>query len=265
MCLIVLAWKTHRRYPLVLATNRDELHARPSTSLGYWRDKPDVLGGRDVEKGGTWLATNTDGRWAAVTNFRDGDPVSAPSRSRGHLVKSFVGSDLPAERYAASIEQSLPEYAGCNLLIGGSEGLFYASNRHESAPSSRIQTVAPGIHGLSNHLLDTPWPKVERCKQHMETLLDSEGEAITHSLFELLADRSLANDSELPSTGVSLEREHALSAPLIVADSYGTRASTVLLMDNEGTIEMHERVFGANGAESGRCSFSFSRRAAVIS
>ena len=257
MCLIVLAWKAHPRYPLVLATNRDELHERHSAPLDYWEDRTNVLGGRDMEKGGSWLATNVDGRWAAVTNYRDGSPSSAPAPSRGHLVSDYVSSDQRVAAYAADVEESLSEYSGCNLLISGPEGLFYASNRHESGPRSRIETVTPGIHGLSNHLLDTPWPKVERCKQHMETLLDSDDEAITRSLFELLADRSIAHDSDLPSTGVSLERERVLSAPFIVADTYGTRASTVLLIDNQGAAQMHERGFDADGAEIGQRSFSF--------
>ena len=120
------------------------------------------------KKAGSWLATNVDGRWAAVTNYRDGSPSSAPAPSRGHLVRDYVVSDQPATAYAADVEESLSEYSGCNLLISGAEELFYASNRHESGPRSRIESVAPGIHGLSNHLLNTPWPKVEHCKQHME-------------------------------------------------------------------------------------------------
>jgi len=257
MCLIVLAWKTHPRYPLVLATNRDEFHERHSAPLDYWEGMTSVLGGRDMEKGGSWLAANVDGRWAAVTNYRDGSPSSASAPSRGHLVRNYVASDQAAAAYAANVEESLSEYPGCNLLIAGAEGLFYASNRHESGPRSRIETVTPGIHGLSNHLLDTPWPKVEHCKQRMQTLLDSDGEAITRSLFELLSDRSIADDPDLPSTGVSVERERVLSAPFIVADTYGTRASTVLLIDNQGTVQMHERGFGADGAEIGQRSFSF--------
>jgi len=257
MCLIVLAWKTHPRYPLILATNRDELHARRSTPLQYWEDTTDVLGGRDIEKGGSWLAANVDGRWAAVTNFRDSSLPAASSRSRGHLVSNFVTSKLPAKRYAASVETSLADYPGCNLLIAGSDELYYASNRYQSEPHSRTQIVAPGIHGLSNHLLNTPWPKVERCKQHMRTLLDADAEIITQSLFELLADRAIAADTDLPSTGVSFERERMLSAAFIVADGYGTRASTVLLIDDQGTARMHERAFGAGGTEIGQRSYSF--------
>jgi uncharacterized protein with NRDE domain len=261
MCLIVLAWKIHPRYPLILATNRDEFYERSSAPLDYWEGTTNVLGGRDIEKGGSWLATNVDGRWAAVTNFRDGNLSSPPSLSRGHLVKNFVASNQSAKRYAANVEESLSEYPGCNLLFAGADELFYASNRHESEPRSRMEKVTPGIHGLSNHLLNTPWPKVERCKQHMGRLLDSDGDTITRSLIDLLADRSVADDADLPSTGVSFERERMLSAPFIVAESYGTRASTVLLIDAEGAVQMHERRFGAGGCEIGQRSFSFNTSA----
>lgn len=257
MCLIVLAWKAHPRYPLILATNRDEFHERRSAPLGYWEGTTNVIGGRDIEKGGSWLAANVDGRWAAVTNFRDGIPSLQHSLSRGHLVKNYVSSDQTAKTYAANVEESLSEYPGCNLLIAGAGELFYASNRHESEPRSRMENVEPGIHGLSNHLLNTPWPKVERCKKHMGTLLDQDGDAITRSMFELLADRSVADDTDLPSTGVSLERERVLSAPFIVADNYGTRASTVLLIDDQGRVQMHERAFDAGGTEIGQRNFSF--------
>jgi uncharacterized protein with NRDE domain len=257
MCLIVFAWKAHPRYPLVLATNRDEFHERPSAPLNYWEDMPDVLGGRDIEKGGSWLAINIDGRWAAVTNFRDGRPPLLLSRSRGHLVKDYVASNQKAGNYASTINDSISDYPGCNLLFGGRGTLYYASNRYESDPRSRIEQVSPGVHSLSNHLLDTPWPKVERCKRHMQTLLEADGDTITQSLFELLSDRTLAGDPDLPSTGISLDWERVLSAPFIVAGKYGTRASTVVLVDKDGTVQMHERGFGAGGDEIGHHSYSF--------
>jgi len=253
MCLIALAWKAHPYYPLILATNRDEFHERPTTLLDYWNDIPDVLGGRDSEKGGTWLATNVDARWAAVTNFRDGIQPSSPSRSRGHLVSDYVSSNLEPNDYAATIETSISDYPGCNLLIGGSDDLYYASNRCDAGPRINIQPVSPGVHSLSNHLLDTPWPKVERCKQHMQSLLAADSDTMTESLFELLADRTLADDQDLPSTGVSADRERMLSAPFIVAENYGTRASTVLLMDKKGKVQMHERAFGVGGGGERRC------------
>lgn len=260
MCLIALAWKAHPHYPLMLATNRDEVHGRRSEPLGYWADTPDVLGGRDIEKGGSWLAANTDGRWAAVTNFRDGKAPPSPAPSRGHLIKDYVVSKQTAKSYAATIEQAIVNYPGCNVLIAEPDALYYSSNRYPSEPHARTEQVTPGIHALSNHLLDTPWPKVERCRQRMQTLLDADGDRITRSLFELLADRTPADDADLPSTGISLDWERVLSAPFIVAGEYGTRASTVILMDKDGTVQMHERGFGADGAEIGHRSFTFNWR-----
>ena len=258
MCLIVFAWKAHPRYPLILATNRDEYHERPSAPLSYWDDAPEVLGGRDIEKGGSWLAANVDGRWAAVTNFRDGHPSAAPTLSRGDLVRNYVSSRQMAANYATTLEGSIPNYPGCNLLFAEPDALYYASNRHGSSNRrSRIETVSTGVHSLSNHLLDTPWPKVERSKHRMQSLLEANGDTITQNLFDFLSDRTEAVDADLPSTGIPADWERTLSAPFIVAGKYGTRASTVVLMDNEGVVQMHEREFSVGGIEIGRRSFSF--------
>ncbi len=252
MCLIVLAWKVHPRYSLVLATNRDEFLDRPTALLDYWSERPDVLGGRDMEKGGSWLATNVDGRWAAVTNFRDGSAASPSPLSRGHLVAGYVTSPASASTYAAKISQPLTDYPGCNLLFGDAQSLYYASNRHRTGAATQVSSLRPGIYGLSNHLLDTPWPKVERCKANMRELLDAGETGLDEGLFELLADRTLAADEALPATGISFDRERMLSSPFIVSEGYGTRASTVLLADNNGKVTIQERSFGIGGAELAR-------------
>jgi uncharacterized protein with NRDE domain len=257
MCLIVFAWRAHPRYRLVLAANRDEYLDRPSAPLDYWDAKPDVLGGRDIEKGGSWLATNIDGRWAAVTNFRDGRPMAPSPLSRGHLVSNYVASDGSAMDYAANLARPLTRYPGCNLLIGDTRSLFYASNRHERRADATVAALSPGIHGLSNHLLNTPWPKVERSKQTMRELVKANSIHLADALFQLLSDRTEASDDELPETGISSDRERMLSAPFIVSDGYGTRASTVLLMDNDGTVVMQERCFGAGGIELARRTVTF--------
>jgi len=259
MCLIVFAWKAHPAYSLVLAANRDEFFDRPSTPLDYWDDMPGVLGGRDLQKGGSWLAANVDGRWAAVTNFRDGRAASPSSLSRGQLVLNYVASGEQAEDYALNVMRPLTDYPGCNLLIGDADSLFFVSNRNQTHSRETAAAVAPGFHGLSNHLLDTPWPKVQRCKRTMQRLLDSDSSALGDRLFELLADRTPADDDELPSTGVPHEWERTLSAPFIVADGYGTRASTVVLMDHDGTVAVHERSFGAGGIEIARRVVTFKR------
>lgn len=260
MCLIVVAWKAHPRYSLVLAANRDEFLDRPSSPLHYWEDNPDVLGGRDVEKGGSWLAANLDGRWAAVTNFRDGAPLVPSSLSRGHLVAGFVTSQASAPAYASEISQPLSEYPGCNLFFGDAQSLFYASNRHRQGAATQVISLTPGIYGLSNHLLDTPWPKVERCKASMRELVAVDEAELADGLFELLADRTLAADDALPATGVSIDRERMLSSAFIVSEGYGTRASTVLLADHQGTVSMQERSFGIGGTELLRREKTFHTR-----
>lgn len=258
MCLIVFAWKAHRVYPLVLAANRDEYFSRPSLPLGYWDDMPDVLGGRDIEKGGSWFATHADGRWAAVTNFREGTAPAPSNLSRGHLVMNYVASDERAQDYVRQISGPLVDYPGCNLLVGDNDALFFLSNRSQGLHRTEAQLVPAGVHGLSNHSLDTPWPKVERTKLALEQLLVSDQKQLSEELFSLLADRGQANEDALPSTGVPLEWERKLSAPFIVSDNYGTRASTVVLVDNQGNVSVEERSFGRGGSELSRCAFSFS-------
>lgn len=259
MCLIVFAWKAHPVFPLVLAANRDEYFNRPSLPLAYWDDLPDVLGGRDIEKGGSWLATHTDGRWAAVTNFREGASPAASVLSRGHLVKNYVASGERARDYVSQVTGPLADYPGCNLLVGDNDALFFVSNRVHGLHRAEVQLVSEGVHGLSNHSLDTPWPKVARSKQILQQALAFDEKALVEELFNLLADRKPANEDALPSTGVPLEWERRLSAPFIVSENYGTRASTVVLMDIAGNVSVRERSFGSGGTELTRRAFTFNR------
>ncbi len=259
MCLIVFAWNAHPAYELVLVANRDEYLDRPSQPLAFWCDRPNVLGGRDTEKGGSWFATNIDGRWAAVTNYRDGDPASPSNLSRGHLVSDYVASRERARDYARRVIEPLGEYPSCNLLVGDRGSLYFVSNRWQARRSTGAERVSPGVHGLSNHLLDTPWPKVQRIKRAMGDLMQAKRDLDEDQLFGLLADRTLAEDHELPSTGVPHEWERILSAPFIVADGYGTRASTVVLVAKEGTVRVCERSFGGGGTELDRRAVEFKR------
>lgn len=258
MCLILFAWKVHPRYRLVLAGNRDEFLDRPTAQMDYWDDLRQVVGGRDVEKGGSWLAADINGRWSAVTNFRDGGRAVSKNLSRGHLISDYLASDHSARSYAQQISTKLARYPGCNLLIGEPGALYFSSNRFDMTVKTRAEQVMSGIHGLSNHSLDTPWPKVERCKRHMDQLMQLHGNALVDGLFEMLSDRTEASDAELPSTGVSHHRERALSAPFIVAGDYGTRASTVMLMGYDGNLHLYEQSFGAAGARTGKRSYSLS-------
>jgi uncharacterized protein with NRDE domain len=251
MCLILFAERAEPRYRLVLAANRDEFLDRPSAEAGFWPDAQHVLGGRDLDKGGTWLGVTAGGRWAAVTNYREGVRPEPGVRSRGLLTRDFLLGSAGAEGYAAQVAARAGQYAGFNLLVGDASAVFYLSNRPLLA-----QRVPPGIHGLSNHLLDTTWPKVVRGRTGMADLLGTgEEERLVSGLLALLADREQAPDGELPVTGVALDWERRLSASFVVSRGYGTRASTVLLVRGDGSIRFEECTFGAGGAEADRKSF----------
>ncbi len=243
MCLILFAYRAHPRYALILAANRDENYARPTLAAGFWSDHPQVYGGRDLECGGTWLGVTRNGRFSAITNFRDGYAQKTSTRSRGTLVAQFLCGTEPSATYIGEIAQSAAHFNGFNLLVGDLESMHYFSNR-----GHRAAAVEPGIHGLSNHLLDTPWPKVTRGKETLARLLEADENTIVDDLFDLLADRLIAPDHTLPDTGVGLHRERTLSPAFIVSPSYGTRSSTVVLIGYDGEVFFSERSFGPLGA-----------------
>jgi uncharacterized protein with NRDE domain len=236
MCLILFAWHSHPDYPLILAGNRDEFYARPTAPAGFWDDHPQILAGRDLEQGGTWLGIHRSGRLAAVTNYRDGRAARRGTRSRGELVSGFLTSDLASEEYLQQVHRQRTAYDGFNLLIGTPDGLFSYSSRSE-----QLTEVEPGVHGLSNHLLDSPWPKVERGKAALRELRDSNPEALIERLLAVLADRAPAPDHALPDTGIDLVRERVLSPAFIATPNYGTRCSTILLLDTTGQVSFTER------------------------
>ena len=244
MCLILLAWKSHRRFPLVVAANRDEFFARPAASAWFWNDAPDVFGGRDLEAGGTWLGITRHGRFAALTNYRDPQRQVAGKRTRGDLVAGFLrGTASPAD-YAAGVTQCGGDYNGFNLLIADRNELRYLSNVDGAS-----RPLEPGIYGLSNHLLDTPWPKVARARTALSATLDASPD--TAPLFSMLRDEAIAADEHLPRTGVSLEWERLLSAAFVRSPGYGTRNSTVVTFGADGFADFEERSFGPGGAPSG--------------
>ena len=241
MCLLVFAWQTHPEHALIFAGNRDERHARASAAAGLWREAPQVLGGRDLEAGGTWLGVTLGGRFAVVTNYRDGlDPPKAP-RSRGTLAAEFLASDMGAADYLEGVRAHAAEYGAFSLLVGDRCELHYFSNR-----GGRGGPVAPGVHGLSNHLLDTPWPKVQLSKARLAALLEQETPS-SGALFRLMADRSEAPASELPDTGIGPELERRVSAPFVVNPVYGTRCSSVLRLPHGGGLHFAERRFTPAG------------------
>ena len=245
MCLIVIAWKARDDLPLVVAANRDEWRDRPAEPARWWSHHPQILAGRDLKAGGTWMGVTRAGRFAAVTNFRDPSDRRSTARSRGELVTQFLLSGEPPAAFLAALSSRAGEYNGFNLIVGDGRSLWYFGSR-EGDP----RAIAPGVHGLSNHLLDEPWPKVVRGRMAMEAALRDRDPA--PRLFAMLADGEGAPDHALPGTGVGIAWERRLAAPLITGADYGTRASTVLTISATDDIFFEERTLADDGSVAGR-------------
>jgi uncharacterized protein with NRDE domain len=244
VCLILFAHRAHPEYRLVVAANRDEWFRRPTAPAAFWPDAPHVLAGRDLEAKGTWLGVTRTGRFAALTNFRDAESRRTDLPSRGVLVSDFLTSDVAPEAYLRSLRAGAGRYNGFSLLVADAGSMHYFSNRE-----SEVRELPAGIYGLSNHLLDAPWPKVRTGKARLSAQLD--GSMSAERLLEILDDTHEAPDAELPRTGVSMDWERQLSPLRIRAGEYGTRSSTVLLVSTEGEVSYLERSFDPFGAESG--------------
>jgi uncharacterized protein with NRDE domain len=240
MCLLAFAWKAHPDFPLILAGNRDERHARASAAAGFWPDASEVLAGRDLEAGGTWLGVTTAGRCAVVTNYREGLNPPKARRSRGALPSEFLLGTMSAADHMRSVQDHASEYGAFSLVCGDRDSLWYFSNR-DGEPAA----IAHGIHALSNHLLDTPWPKVEIAKTRLKATLDS-GTLSDAALFQLLADRSPAQ-SGLPDTGIGPELERRVSVAFVQDPVYGTRCSSIVMLHKDGSLHFAERRFDAAG------------------
>ena len=246
MCLLILAWRDQPGSRLMLLGNRDELHARPSAAADWWQDTPAVLGGRDLEAGGSWLGVTRSGRFAVVTNVREA-PGPVPSdaaagaalRSRGALVREVLIGTLAPAAFARTATQEGAHYAGFNLICGDHSAAWYASNR------AAARALASGVHALSNATLDQSWPKVERLRQGFDHARATSDDA----LLELLRDRTPAPDAELPDTGIGRERERLLSSAFVASPSYGTRASYLLVLEERGAARFIERNFDANARQ----------------
>jgi uncharacterized protein with NRDE domain len=237
MCLIFLSLNNHPTYKLIIAANRDEFYQRKTAAAEYWSDYPDILGGRDLEASGTWMAMNKNGRVAMVTNYRDLKNLKQTAPSRGALVSEFLLTDVSAQQYLKAIEPKADAYNGFNLLVGNVNELYYLSNYKNG-----IEKLSKGIHGLSNALLNTPWPKVEQGKAHFASLINKP-EVDPEILFTMLYNEERAPDNLLPDTGVGIERERMLSSMFIKSPNYGTRCSTVMLVRHDNHVKYHERVY----------------------
>jgi len=254
MCLIAVAWQSHPRYRLALIANRDELHARPASPAGPDPQRADVYGGRDLQMGGSWLLASTRGRLAVVTNVRAGLSVEPMPRSRGALVHDFVHGDAGGEQFLSMLADTAMEYGRFNLLVWDGQSLRFAGNH----PHYTTHSVAPGLHAMSNGAFDAAWPKSGRAMQSLDAWLrrSEKGTATDVApadvapLFEALADTTPAPDAELPDTGVGLDMERALSPPFVRSARYGTRCSSVVMID-EDDITFVERRFGPEGVPLG--------------
>jgi uncharacterized protein with NRDE domain len=251
MCLIFIALKNHPRYKLIIAANRDEFYERKTAPADFWNDHPEILGGRDLQASGTWLGVTKSGRIAMVTNFRDPKNISPKAPSRGKLVTDFLLDSISGEIYLQKLEGHAKKYNGFSLIAGTVDALYYLSNYKEG-----VIILNSGLFGLSNHLLETPWPKVEKGKTGIQLLLKAPS-VKADDLFDVLLDEGISADEKLPDTGVGLALERSLSAAFIKTPGYGTRSSTVVMVDYANQVSFTERVFDpATGRFSGQ-TFQF--------
>ncbi|MDL2328356.1 NRDE family protein [Desulfosarcina sp. OttesenSCG-928-A07] len=249
MCLILFAWHHHPQWPLIVIANRDEFYARPTEKAHFWDDPPDLLAGRDLEAGGTWMGLRKQGlRFAVLTNYRDGQGVRPENASRGNIVREYLESDVSPPVFLEHLIKNRENYNPFNLICGKGGELFFFSSTQDG-----YEKISPGIHGLSNHVLDTPWPKVRRGCRLLEEALEKEISEKT--LLSVLQDKHPPEDRELPDTGVGYEMERALSPIFIQFPGYGTRCSTLFLCDPSfspnGKVSYTEVSWNEKGEKSG--------------
>jgi uncharacterized protein with NRDE domain len=250
MCLIIVAWQTHPQYPCIIAANRDEFFSRATEAAHWWGSGQPILGGRDLAAGGTWLGIARSGRFAALTNYRTPQQKRADAPSRGMLVSDMLQSVGSVEKDLAHLRTVGSNYNGFNMLVSDGKRLGV----YESVSGSGV-ILGPGVYGLSNHLLDTPWPKVQKAKSQLQAALNGMDDPA--SALKILRDDRPAPDAELPRTGVSLEWERLLSSAFVRGDDYGTRSSTVIRIDSDGTAFFDEWSWDPSGSQSDRRSFQF--------
>ncbi len=242
MCLILFAYRSHPGYKLIFAANRDEYYDRPTAPAGWWEQAPFLLAGKDLKAGGTWMGITKKGKIAALTNYRGPEHPHPDALSRGTLVSDYLLSDTPAGEYLETLRAKENKYNGFNLILGDIDHLYYYSNRENQ---NRRNPLEPGLYGLSNGHLNSPWPKVVKGKQVLEQQVLKVPEVSLEILFSILGDTALAPDEQLPDTGVGIAVERVLS-PIFIkvpGHGYGTRSSTVLLVDHDNRVTFVERSF----------------------
>ena len=250
MCLILVAWRVHPKFPCVVAANRDEYFGRPTAEADWWEDPPSILAGRDLQAGGTWLGVTRSGRFAALTNYRDPAVVRPDAPSRGKLVSGFLDHDAPTAEGLKEIAQRGAQCNPFNVLCSDGQNLgVYES----TTGTGRI--LGPGVYALSNHLLDTPWPKVTQAKSRLAEALDDLPQSA--AMLDLLRDTEPAVDEDLPRTGVSMELERMLSSAFVRGEDYGTRCSTIVTAETGGATTFAEWSWDSSGALAGMTRYHF--------
>ena len=254
MCLIAFAWKAHPDFSLVVAANRDEWYDRPAAPAAWWNDYPQILAGRDFKAGGTWLGVSRSGRFAALTNFRDPSDRKTDAPSRGQLAVDFLAATMSARDYLLQLRENAQRFQGFNMLVGDGPTLYFFGSR-----DGEILAVPPGVHALSNHTLNEPWPKVVKAKSALEAALHVKmpEEARKMAIYDFLSNDVKAPDETLPDTGIGQEWERALSPAMIVTDKYGTRCSTALTISSGGDVDFEERSRDENGKVTGIAAYHF--------
>ncbi len=246
MCLITFAYKVHPQYRLILASNRDEFYSRPTRKAQHWFQEgfPNLIAGKDLEAGGTWMGVSENARWAALTNYRDPNWQVLDPPSRGNIVLNYLKNPSSLSGFINQLDEDASRYSGYNVLLGAADGLYHYSNYDQ-----KTTLIKPGIHGVSNALLDTPWPKLDKAKFDLERIIRKIGPLNKNDLFDMLKNPVQAPDENLPDTGIPYEWEKAVSSIFIKTEKYGTRCSTVLLISNDGEVELTERRFTPDSDE----------------
>ena len=237
MCLIIFSFRQNSKYPLIIAANRDEFFKRETKTLDLWEKNPDIIAGKDLQSGGTWMGINKKTKqFAAITNYRDPSNFKENAKSRGIIVSSFLENKINPDDFIKSLQPEKDNYNGFNLIAGNKDEIYYYSNI-----SNHPEKLEPGIHGLSNHFLNTDWPKVKKSKQELEKAFNSED--IIEESIKALVDDNIFPDKELPETGMGLEWERLLSPVFVKSEIYGTRASSVLIFDKNNKINFRENAW----------------------
>ncbi|WP_077324500.1 NRDE family protein [Virgibacillus siamensis] len=238
MCLITFQFQNHSKYKLIVAANRDEFYQRPTMDAHFWEDDPEILAGRDLTAMGTWLGITKQGRFAALTNYRDPEQTTAGKKSRGNIIRNYLSNQAKTTEYLKELQNEQHNFVGYNVIAGTPDELYYYSNIQ-----NEIRKIPAGIHGLSNDFLDTPWPKVTRTKTKLNEYVQTTDTPEPNKLFDIISDTTEAADEQLPGTGASLELERKLSPPFIKTPEYGTRSSVLLLIDRDKNVFFTERTY----------------------